>query len=51
MRMLADNPSMDYLRREAKELLVALRETDADASLADAQRPSPRCTACGRGPT
>src|SRR5688500_10450267 len=38
MRMLADNPSMDYLRREAKELLVALRETDADASLADAQR-------------
>jgi Ser/Thr protein kinase RdoA (MazF antagonist) len=38
MRMLADNPSMDYLRREAKELLVALRETAADASLADAQR-------------
>ena len=38
MRMLADNPSMDYLRREAKELLVALREADPTATLADAQR-------------
>lgn len=38
MRMLADNPSMDYLRREAKELLAALRESDEKATLADAQR-------------
>ena len=38
MRMLADNPSMDFLRKEAKELLAALRETDANATLADAQR-------------
>jgi hypothetical protein len=36
--MLADNPSMDYLRREAKELLSAMRESDATASLADAQK-------------
>lgn len=38
MRMLADNPSMEFLRREAKELLATLRETDPDATLADAQR-------------
>jgi hypothetical protein len=38
MRMLADNPSMDFVRREAKELLPALRETDPTATLADAQR-------------
>lgn len=38
MRMLADNPSMDFLRREAKELLAALRESDAATTLADAQR-------------
>ena len=38
MRMLADNPSMEFLRREAKELLTTLRETDPAATLADAQR-------------
>ena len=38
MRMLADNPSIEFLRREAKDLLGALRESDAHATLADAQR-------------
>lgn len=38
MRILPDNPNLDYLRREAKDLLVALRENDATAALADAQR-------------
>jgi Ser/Thr protein kinase RdoA (MazF antagonist) len=38
MRLLADNPSMDFLRQEAKELLAALREGDAKATLSDAQR-------------
>jgi hypothetical protein len=38
MRILADNPSMDFLRREAKDLLGALRESDDTATLADAQR-------------
>src|SRR5688500_9140586 len=38
MRMLADNPSIEFLRREAKDLLGALRESDASATLADAQR-------------
>ena len=38
MRILADNPSMDFLRREAKDLLSALRESNATATLADAQR-------------
>jgi hypothetical protein len=36
--MLADNPSMDFLRKEAKELLGAMREKDPSATLADAQR-------------
>lgn len=36
--MLADNPSIEFLRREAKDLLGALRESDANATLADAQR-------------
>ena len=38
MRLLADNPSMDFLRQEAKEVLAALREVDGKASLSDAQR-------------
>lgn len=38
MRMLADNPSMEFLRREAKDLLVTLKESDEKATLADAQR-------------
>ena len=38
MRMLPDNPSVEFLRREAKDLLGAMREVDATASLADAQR-------------
>ena len=29
---------MEYLRREAKDLLAALRESNPDTSLADAQR-------------
>ncbi len=38
MRMLADNPSMDFLRREAKDLLAARRDSGDEASLAGAQR-------------
>jgi len=38
MRLLADNPSLDFLRREAKDLLVALKESDGYATLSDAQR-------------
>ena len=38
MRMLADNPSIDFLRREAKDLLGAMRESDENVTLADAQR-------------
>ena len=38
MRMLADNPSIDFLRREAKDLLGTLRESDDKATLAEAQR-------------
>ena len=38
MRLLADNPSMDFLRREAKDLLSVLRESDDRATLAGAQR-------------
>jgi hypothetical protein len=37
MRLLTDNPSMDYLRREAKDVLQALRALDNSATLADAQ--------------
>jgi Ser/Thr protein kinase RdoA (MazF antagonist) len=35
--MLPDSPSLDYLRRQAKDLLIGLRETRPSASLADAQ--------------
>ena len=38
MRLLADNPSMEYLRQEAKDLLSSLRESDESVTLADAQR-------------
>ncbi|MGW6276577.1 hypothetical protein [Kribbella sp. NPDC055071] len=38
MRLLPDRPSIDYLRKEAKDLLAVLRESTADASLAEAQR-------------
>lgn len=38
MRLLADNPSMEYLRQEAKDLLGSLRESDEKVTLADAQR-------------
>ena len=38
MRILPDTPSVDFLRQEAKDLLVALRESNPTASLADAQR-------------
>src|SRR5687768_12562401 len=38
MRLLADNPSMEYLRQEAKDLLSSLRESDDKVTLADAQR-------------
>ncbi len=38
MRVLPDNPHLDFLRQEAKDLLVALREFDPSAALGDAQR-------------
>jgi hypothetical protein len=38
VRILPDSPSVDFLRQEAKDLLVAIRETAPTASLADAQR-------------
>lgn len=38
MRTLPDNPSLEFLRQEAKDLLVALRESTPTASLADAQK-------------
>lgn len=38
MRTLPDNPSLEYLRREAKDVLAGLRESGPGASLADAQR-------------
>lgn len=38
MRILPDNPSLEFLRREAKDLLAALRESRPSATLADAQR-------------
>ena len=38
MRLLPDQPSIEYLRKEAKDLLGVLRESNPEASLADAQR-------------
>ncbi|WP_410790494.1 hypothetical protein [Kribbella sp. C-35] len=38
MKLLPDRPSIEYLRKEAKDLLAVLRESKPDASLAEAQR-------------
>jgi len=38
VRILPDHPNLDYLRREARQLLGALREADPTTSLSDAQR-------------
>lgn len=38
MRLLPDKPSLQFLRKEAKDLLAALRESSPEASLGDAQR-------------
>jgi len=38
MRFLPDKPSLGFLRKEAKDLLAALRESTPSASLTDAQR-------------
>lgn len=37
MKALPDNPNIDHLRRQAKDLLVKMREDDTDAKLSDAQ--------------
>jgi Ser/Thr protein kinase RdoA (MazF antagonist) len=37
MRTLPDNPNLDHLRRQAKELLAGLRDSDPQATLAGAQ--------------
>src|SRR5262249_59807747 len=37
MKMLPDNPNLGHLRRQAKDLLPGLRDSDPHASLADAQ--------------
>ena len=37
MKMLPDNPNLDHLRRQAKDLLAGLRDVRPEASLADAQ--------------
>lgn len=38
MRILPDKPSVEFLRKEAKDLLAALRESGSEASLGVAQR-------------
>ncbi|MGW7680201.1 hypothetical protein ACWGID_05640 [Kribbella sp. NPDC054772] len=38
MKLLPDRPTIEFLRKEAKDLLVVLRESRPDASLAEAQR-------------
>lgn len=38
MRILPDTPSLDFLRQEAKDLLAGMRESNSQASLAQAQR-------------
>src|SRR5215831_16771305 len=38
VRLLPDKPSLDFLRKEAKDLLVAMRESRPQASLAEAQQ-------------
>ncbi|MBL7253691.1 phosphotransferase [Paractinoplanes lichenicola] len=37
MKTLPDNPHLDHLRRQAKDLLAGLRDTRPEATLADAQ--------------
>ncbi|MCA2218917.1 phosphotransferase [Jidongwangia harbinensis] len=37
MKTLPDNPNLDHLRRQAKDLLAGLRDSRPDATLADAQ--------------
>lgn len=37
MKTLPDNPNLDHLRRQAKDLLAGLRDSDPDASLAESQ--------------
>lgn len=37
MKILPDNPNLDHLRRQAKDLLAGLRDIDPATSLADAQ--------------
>ncbi|GAA3934767.1 aminoglycoside phosphotransferase family protein [Actinoplanes auranticolor] len=37
MKTLPDNPNLDHLRRQAKDLLTGLRDIRPDATLADAQ--------------
>ncbi len=37
MKILPDNPNLDHLRRQAKELLAGLRESDSSVTLALAQ--------------
>ncbi|MFF0269529.1 hypothetical protein [Kribbella sp. NPDC004536] len=38
MKLLPDRPSIEFLRKEAKDLLGVLRESRAETSLAEAQR-------------
>ncbi|MFF0344369.1 hypothetical protein [Kribbella sp. NPDC004875] len=38
MKLLPDRPTIEFLRKEAKDLLAVLRETRPEASLAEAQR-------------
>lgn len=38
VRILPDNPSLTFLRQEAKDLLAAMRESNPEASLSDAQQ-------------
>lgn len=37
MKTLPDNPNLDHLRRQAKDLLAGLRDSRTEVSLADAQ--------------
>ena len=37
MKVMPDNPNLDHLRQQAKDLLVGLRDSDPNSSLADAQ--------------
>lgn len=38
MKILPDNPNLDHLRRQAKDLLAGLRDIDPATTLADAQK-------------